>query len=173
MSKSHRNRKTCMAPELSAGDKVLISSNCPSEMTERVKTVISKEIESFDPAVALHEADISAAGGPNRNAYHDWIEQNEGQEPPEANPDIVAEGGGINYTTSTKDDEMVSLLTEFRQSLSARELQVWNLVMVHQMSHRQVENLLNIQRRLVSVYLKRAKKKFIKFMEAEKHEREH
>lgn len=171
MKNSHQNSKSCMASRLNAGDKMLVKSNCPAELTEKVKEALLKEIEAFDKPSAQHEADVSATGGPTNDAYHDWLEQNEGHEPPEANPDIIAEGEGLNYITSNKDDSVVSLLKEFRQTLTARELQVWNLVMAHQLSHRQVERLLKVQRRSVSVYLKRAKVKFIKFMEEKRDER--
>lgn len=167
--KSARNRKSCIASPLSVGTKERVTSSCPPDLTDSVKTALLQEIAEFDAKKvkqAKQDADTSAAGGPTLDAYQEWLAHNGGQEPIEANPDIVAEENGIKYLISKKDNKLVGLLTEFRQSLTPRELQVWNLVMKHQISHRKAATLLEIKDRVLETYLTRAKRKFRKFLEA-------
>lgn len=164
--KSAQNSNSCIASPLSVGTKDKVTGQCPPDMTDSVKQALLKEIEQFNAAQAKRDADASAAGGPTSDAYHEWLSQNGGQEPIEANPDIVAEEDGIKYLISKKDNKLVCLLMEFRQSLTARELQVWNLVMKHQYSHRDAARLLNIKDRVLETYLTRAKSKFRRFAQA-------
>lgn len=164
--KSTRKRKSCIASTVSVGTKEKVTSHCPPDMTDSVKNALLLEIEQFNAAEAKGGADASAAGGASSDAYHEWLSQNGGREPVEANPDIVAEDDGIKYLFSKKDNKLVCLLREFRQSLTSRELQVWNLVMKHQYSHRDAANLLHMQDRVLETYLTRAKTKFRKFAEA-------
>lgn len=143
-------------------------NQCPPDMTKKVRDALLEEIKNFDPVLARREAEKSAVGGRTMDAYNSWLEQHGGQEPPEANPDIVPEDEGLHYITSNKDDDETRLLKEFRQLLSTRELQVWNLVMRHTMSIQDAADLLRIKKGTVQSYLQTAKEKFTKFMEANK-----
>lgn len=171
--KSNRKRKNCMSGYYSVGTKEKVIGHCPPDLTDSVKTALEKEIADFkaDPKQAEEvrkDAELSAAGGPSLDAYQEWLAHNEGQEPAEANPDIVDADDGIKYLPSKKDSKSARLLQEFRQSLTPRELQVWNLVMKHQYSQHETAQLLSIKQQVVLIYLKRAKAKFAKFAEAVK-----
>lgn len=164
MAKSARNRKSCSPSELNAGDKT--STTCPPALNKSVKLALLKEIKNFDVKKARKEIEESAKGGPSADAYHNWLEQNGGHEPVEANPDVLAENDGLKYIESKKDGPMASLLTDVRQAFSKKELQVWNLVMKHNLSQREAADLLSMTRRQLQTHLKRATDKFTKFMEA-------
>jgi DNA-directed RNA polymerase specialized sigma subunit len=168
MDNSMQNEQKDHTIHVSAGDIEHTNSHCPSDMTKKVKDALLEEIKRFDPLLAQKDADTSAAGGTSVDAYNDWLEQHGGQEPPEANPDVVSEDDGLHYITSKKDEDETRLLTEFRQILSIRELQVWNLVMKHQMSIKDAADLLRVSKSSAQVYLRKAKAKFTKFMEASK-----
>lgn len=140
-------------------------------MSLKVKMALSKEIVDFKKdekaqSQARQDAEQSANGGPNLDAYQEWLERNKGHEPPEANPDIVSDEDGIKYLPSKRDVETDNLLKEFRQSLTGRQLQVWNLVMRHRMSKRKAADLLSIGEGRVRKYLQAAVKKLHKFKEA-------
>lgn len=167
--KSNRKRKSCMSSTLNVGINDKVTNHCPPDMNESIKFSLEEEIKNFDAAQARRDAETSATGGPSTDAYHSWLMQNDGHEPAEANPDIVSEEEGLKYLHSNKDNKLVSLLNEFRQLLTSRERQVWNLVMKHQYSHREAAKLLEIKPRVLDVYLKRSKEKFNKFMEIIKH----
>lgn len=149
-----------------AGIKEKVISHCPPDMTASVKEALEQEIEDFDAVQARKDIEEGARGRAAVDAYLDWLEHNEGHELPEANPDILADNEGIQYFASHKDDETVRLLKEFRQLLTAREVQVWNLVMQHQYSFLATAKLLRISESSMRIYLKRAKEKFTKYMEA-------
>jgi len=131
-----------------------------------VKRALSEEIKNFDTKVAHKEIEEGARGDASMDAYHDWLDLHDGHEPTEANPDVLAESDGINYLPSKEDGEMANLLTEVRQFFSVRELQVWNLVMKHNLTQQEAADLLNISRPSLQNYLRRANKKFKEFMEA-------
>lgn len=166
MKKSIRKGQSCHPSELSAGDKGVTS--CPPDLNKSVKCALSNEIKNFDPKTARKDAEDSANGGASSDAYNRWLDQNGGHEPIEANPDVLSESDGINYLPSKEDSESANLLTEVRQLLSTRELQVWNLVMRHNLPQQEAADLLNISRSSLRFYLKRANKKFKEFMEAKK-----
>lgn len=168
MNKSTRKMTKPHTTDTSVGTKESIKGKCPPDLTQAVKDSFLEEINIFDVAAANKEAEKSAAGGHTVDAYSSWLDQHGGQEPPEANPDIVSEDDSLHYITSEKDDDETRLLTEFRQVLSTRELQVWNLVMKHVLSIKKAGNLLGISKGTVQSYLKTAKVKFRKFMEARK-----
>lgn len=171
MDKSIRKQRKGFELELNAGDVERAASQCPAHMSLKVKMALSKEIAEFEKSQKLQEqarqdAEQSANGGPNIDAYQEWLERNEGHEPPEANPDIVADEDGIKYLPSKRDYETDALLKEFRQALTVKQLQVWNLVMRHRMSNCKAASLLGISEMMVRKQLKLAKKKMYKFMEA-------
>jgi RNA polymerase sigma factor (sigma-70 family) len=168
--KSHRKSKKTLTTELNAGDRERIATHCPSDMTETVRLALEEEIKNFDASSARRDAETSAAGSAV-DAYQDWLEDHEGHEPPEANPDTVPDEDGFKYITSEKDEEVTRLLKKFRLSLPARQLQVWNLVMQHQMSLNETAKLLNISKGVVQEYLDKAKEKFRQFAEEMRHER--
>lgn len=165
-----RKVKFCMSSDPSAGAKAQAEGQCPPELTYRVKKALKEEIKNFDAKQAQKEMEESATGGPYIDAYQEWLDQHRGQELPEANPDIVCDEDGFKYIASKKikNNEIVRLLEEFRQSLTKRELQVWNLVMHKQYSHRLTADILKIKPRLIAVYLKRSKAKLVRFAEAMK-----
>jgi DNA-binding CsgD family transcriptional regulator len=150
--------------ELNAGDKT--STTCPPALNKSVKQALLNEIKHFDEKKARKEIEDSANGGAATNAYHNWLDQNGGHEPVEANPDVLAENDGLKYIESKKDSLTASLLTDVRQSFSRKELQVWNLVMKHNISQRDAADLLHMSRNALQMHLKRATDKFTKFMEA-------
>ena len=173
MDKSIRNRRIGHVSEVSAGNKERVASHCPSEMTDSVKVALEAEIEAFkaDPAnaeIARREAQASAKGAPVRDDYQNWLELHDFREPLEANPDIVSDEDGLIYGPSKKDGNTVKFLKEFRQTLTAREFQVWNLVMKHQMSLLKAADLLNMSESSLRSHLKRATRKFHRFMEEAK-----
>jgi len=174
MDKSTRKRRIGHVSEVSAGNRERVSSHCPPEMTDSVKAALEAEIEAFkaDPAnaeIAIREAQASAKGAPVKDDYQDWLELHDFREPLEANPDIVSDEDGFIYGPSKKDANTVKLLKEFRQTLTARELQVWNMVMKHQFSLLKAAGLLNMSESSLRTHLWRATKKFHKFMEDAKH----
>lgn len=157
--------------ELNAGDIERAASQCPANMSLKVKNALLKEIKNFEQSKEVkaqvhQDAEQSANGGPTLDAYQEWLERNEGHESPEANPDIVSDEDGIKYLPSKKDYEVDALLKEFRQALTDKQLQVWNLVMRHQMSNRKAGHLLGITEVMVRKQLKLARKKLHKFGEA-------
>lgn len=168
MAKSTRKRTKRSALELNAGDVERAASQCPSHMSLKVKMALSKEIEDFQKDKGLQsqvrqDAEQSANGGPTIDAYQEWLERNEGHEPPEANPDIVSDENGIKYIPSKRDVETDNLLREFRQILTDKQLQVWNLVMRHRLSKRKAADLLGIDEKMVRKQLKAAKGKLHAF----------
>lgn len=168
MAKSTRKRRKTPSLELNAGDVERATSQCPAHMSLKVKMALSKEIEDFQGDKELQsqirqDAEHSANGGPSIDAYQDWLERNEGHEPPEANPDIVADEDGIKYLPSKRDVETDNLLKEFRQSLTVKQLQVWNLVMRHQLSKRKTAELLSIDYKTVVQHLQAAKRRLHEF----------
>lgn len=167
MNKSTQKSLKPHTTDISVGKERSLSQ-CPPDMTQKVRDALLEEIRTFDPALAKREAEKSAAGGRTMDAYHAWLEQHGGQEPAEANPDIVSEDEGLHYIASDKDDDETRLLKEFRQLLSTRELQVWNLVMRHTMSIQDAADLLRIKKGTAQSYLQTAKEKFTKFMELNK-----
>lgn len=167
--KSTQKNKKRYTSLLNVGIRERIATECPPDMTDSMKTAILKEIEEFDHDAtqkARYEAGKSAAGSASIDAYQEWLEHNAGHEPAEANPDIVPEENGIQYITSKKDSEIQRLLKEFRQSLTGLQLQVWNLVMKHQLSIGQTARILNKNRSNVQDALRRARIKFQLFGEA-------
>lgn len=164
MDKSTRKFKKCHATSISAGIKEKVTNHCPPDMTDSVKKALEKEIADFDAAKTRQDIEEGSDGGPSVNAYHDWLMG--GQELPEANPDVLSEDDGLKYIASKKDHETVRLLKEFRQALTKRELQVWNLIMTRQYSYREAAKLLNIDDSTLRTYLSRAKLKFTKYAEA-------
>lgn len=166
MKKSIRNRKYGCPSGLNAGDKT--STNCPPDLNKSVKESILNEIDNFDVQKARKEIEDSANGKPSVDAYHNWVDQNMGHEVSEANPDVLAEDDGLKYITSRKDGSMAILLTDVRLAFSRKELQVWNMVMKHNISQQEAADLLNIARVTLRRHLKRAEDKFRKFMEASK-----
>src|SRR5258708_31722623 len=119
MKKTYRNGQSCHPSGLSAGNKA--SANCPPQLTKSVRKAILDEIKICDAEVARKEIAESARGGASADAYADWLDQNGGHEPTEANPDVLSENDGIKYLPSKEDGEMANLLTEVRQFFSARE----------------------------------------------------
>lgn len=166
MKKTYQNHRSCRKGQLNAGDKT--STTCPPSLNKSVKQALLNEIKNFDPKIARKEAEISARGGPSLNAYNRWLDQNGGQEPTEANPDVLSEGEGIKFIPRKKDKQSVRLLTEFRQYLPTRQLQVWNLIMKHNLSYQEVADLLNLKVSTVQCYVERAKLKFAQFVEDHK-----
>ncbi len=164
--KSIRKSQICSPTELNAGDKT--STTCPPALNKSEKLALLNEIKSFDEKKALKEIEESANGGPSNDAYHRWLEQNGGHEPIEANPDVLSENDGLKYIESKKDNQMIELLKDVRHAFSKKELQVWNLVMKHNITQQEAADLLNITRRQLRTHLQRAHKKFKGFLEASK-----
>jgi DNA-directed RNA polymerase specialized sigma subunit len=174
MVKTMQKRRKRFALGLNAGDVERAASQCPAHMSLKVKKALSKEIEDFKRSAKAQtqtrqDAEQSANGGPTLDAYQEWLERNEGHEPSEANPDIVSDEDGIKYLPSKRDYETETLLKEFRQALTDKQLQVWNLVMRHNMSKRKAANLLCISEMMVRKQLAAAKQKLHKFGEAINH----
>lgn len=170
MKKSYQKRPSCRKPPVGAGNQV--STNCPPALSKSAKRALLAEIKQFDAKAAQKAADDSAKGKRSVDAYSSWVYFHGGHEPLEANLDVLSEDEGIKYYPSNEDSDMADLLADVRHFFSARELQSWNLVMKHNMSYREAADLLNISLSSVQNYVKRAEKKFKKFMEAEKHVRE-
>jgi len=171
MVKSKRNRGSCQESQLSAGADV--NSTCPPELTSKVKTALEKEIASFNAKKTQDVIEREAVGSSALDAYHDWVDRNGGEEPLEANPDVLSEEEGVKFTRPEMSDEEVNLLKEVRHLFSTRELQVWNMVMVHGLSHQNCADLLHIDIKSAEMYLKRAERKFMSFMEEKKNEHAH
>lgn len=169
MDKSTRKRRKHHTLGLNAGDVERVVSECPAHMSLKVKMALLNEIAEFDKdkaRQARNDAGQSARGGPNVDAYQEWLERNQGHEPREANPDTVSDEDGIKYTPSKRDYQTEALLKEFRQSLTDKQLQVWNLVMRHRMSYRKAADLLGIGLSTLRDHLRLAKRQFRKFAEA-------
>lgn len=168
MDKSTRKRQKCIKSAISAGDKA--KSHCPPSLDASLKRALQQEIKAFSAkkvqADARKEAAISAAGGPSADAYQRWLEQNGGREPTEANPDVLSEDDGIKYLLSKKDPKFEGFLKEVRQTFSPRELRAWNMIMKHNMTYQETADLLSLPVGAVQTLLKRAKMKFIRYMEA-------
>ena len=81
---------------------------------------------------------------------------------------ILAEGSSIKFIATKRDKRSAKLLTDFRQQLPVRQLQVWNLVMKHNLSYQEVADLLHLKVSTVQCYVNRAKDKFKQYMEAVK-----
>ncbi len=148
-----------------------LHTSCPPDMTEAMRQSFLQEIADFnsDPkTMAEIKKDIeeSAKAKPATDAYSTWLDNNEGHELPEANPDILADNEGIQYIVSHKNAETAHILREFRLALTSRELQVWNLIMQQQYSFRKAAQVLKINQSTLRTYLTRAKSKFMKYMEA-------
>lgn len=171
MKSTQKNKKRHVSI-LNAGIKEKVIGHCPPDMTASIKEALEEEIEDFDAVQARKDIEEGARGRAAIDAYLDWLEHNEGHELPEANPDILADNEGIQYFVSNKDDETVRLLKEFRHLLTARELQVWNLIMQHQYSFLATAKLLRISESSMRTYLKRAKEKFQKYTEVIKRVKE-
>lgn len=170
MHNSHRNRKFTHTPELNAGDKA--KTRCPSALNTAVKKALLKEISIFNAADAKRQAEESSKGGPSSEAYSTWLDQNGGHEPNEANPDVLSENDGLIYLPSKEDRHTAYLLEEVRQLFSPRELQVWNIVMKHNISYQDAADLLSISKATLQGYVRTAKAKFNKFIEEKRDEHE-
>ena len=168
MKKSYQKRPSCRKSPVGAGNSV--ASGCPPALNKSVKRALLAEIKKFDAKTARKEADDSAKGKRSIDAYSSWVYFHGGREPLEANLDVLSDEEGIKYFASNEDSDMADLLADVRQLFSARELQAWNLVMRHNMSYREAADLLDVSLSSVQNYVKRARIKFMKFMEAKKGE---
>lgn len=175
MEKSHQNRRSCRPSVHSARAEELIAHQCPPDMTVAIKAAFKKEIAAFDEFDALaakQAAEASAKGNKGSEEYSDWVEKHGGNELVEANPDLLSEEDRLKYLPISKDEAIARILKEFRETLSDRELQVWNLIMARQMTRKETASLLSISERTVSSCLRRGYTKFNKFAEAIKRARE-
>jgi DNA-directed RNA polymerase specialized sigma24 family protein len=166
VKKSYQKRPSCRKSPIGAGNSVL--TGCPPALNKSVKKALLAEIKQFDAKAAQKEADDSAKGRRSIDAYTSWVYFHGGHEPLEANLDVLSEDEGLRYFPSTEDSETADLLKDVRQLFSPRELQAWNLVMRHNMSYREAADLLDVSLSSVQNYVKRARIKFMKFMEAKK-----
>lgn len=166
MKKSTRNGPLCRKSPLSAGDNA--ANSCPPALKASVKRALKKEIENFDAQQARIDAEESAAGKSAVNAYSEWLEVNGGNEPMEANPDVLSEDDGINFLSKMDDDNTASLLEEARFTFSDKEHQCWNLVMIKNMTYQDTGDLLHLSKSTVKSYVERAKKKFTTYLQGVK-----
>jgi DNA-directed RNA polymerase specialized sigma subunit len=168
MKKSYQKRPICRKSPIDAGNSV--AHVCPPVLSKSVKQSLLAEIKQFDAKEARREAEKSADGKRSIDAYTTWVYLHGGHEPLEANLDVLSDEDGLKYLPSCDDSNMADLLKDVRQVFSTRELQAWNLVMKHNLSYREAADLLKISISAVQNYVKRAKQKFIKFMEEKRDE---
>jgi len=148
-----------------------MAHSCPPVLGKSAKRALLAEIKQFDARESKREVARSAAGNRSIDAYTSWVYIHGGHEPLEANLDVLSDEDGLKYFPSHDDSEMADLLRDVRQVFSPRELQAWNLVMRHRLSYREAADLLQVSMSAVQNYVKRARAKFVKFMEERRDER--
>lgn len=134
--------------------------NYGPQLTPKQKAKLQQEIANVNAAKLrkdLENQDFTETQ--DVDAYQNWLDENGGKEPLEANPDQMPEEAGNVFYDKHVDEDIEKAKLDIMALLSGREKQVWQYVMRDGMSIIAASERLRISKQAGSQYLAKAKAK--------------